>query len=242
MAILPTKQRDQIMVLVAILAIGLVGLFWYFVYDPKATDLDKLALHVDTLDDLNQKAKSEMAKGTVEQIREQARASRENLDLMRTLVPAANEVSSLIDQVSTAARRAHLDVGSLEPEPPIEGELFDTYRYRMSMNGTYHDITQMLTNIGSLNRIVTSINLRLSLAGGNLPSPPGKQMLASSFEIQTYVVRTAPKKGAAKKPATPSQAAPAAPAAPPPGATPPPPAAGTPTTKAFPKPPAGGGT
>src|ERR1035437_10750340 len=105
MAILPTKQRDQIMMLVTILAVGLVGLFWYFVYDPKSTDIDKLAAHVDTLDDMNQKAKSEMAKGTVEQIREQARASRENLDLMRTPLPAANGGSRLIHQGSTGAPR-----------------------------------------------------------------------------------------------------------------------------------------
>jgi type IV pilus assembly protein PilO len=161
MAILPTKQRDQVMVLITLLALGLIGLFWYFVYDPTSTDLDKLAVHVDSLDQMNQKAKAEMAKGTVEQIREQARESRENLDLMRTLVPAANEVPSLIDQVSTAARRAHMDVGALEPEPVIEGELFDTYRYRMRMNGSYHDVASMLTNVASLNRIVTSLNLNI---------------------------------------------------------------------------------
>jgi type IV pilus assembly protein PilO len=218
MAILPTKQRDQAMVLIAILAIAAIGLFWYFVYDPKSTDIDKLSVHVDSLDDLNQKAKSELAKGTVEQIREQARVSRENLDLMRTLVPAANEVSNLIDQVSTAARRAHLDVSNLEPEPPIEGELFDTYRYRMRINGSYHDIGEMLANIGSLNRIVSTLNLQLALAPGNVPSPPGKQMLASSFEIQTYVVRTSPRSKSAPKHV--------APGGPPPGATPPPVPAG----------------
>jgi type IV pilus assembly protein PilO len=225
MALLPTKQRDQAMVLIAILAIGAIGLFWYFVYDPKSTDIDKLSVHVDSLDDLNQKAKSELAKGTVEQIREQARASRENLDLMRTLVPAANEVSNLIDQVSTAARRAHLDVGNLEPEPPIEGELFDTYRYRMRMNGSYHDIGQMLANIGSLNRIVSTLNLSLALAPGNIQSPAGKQALASSFEIQTYVVRTAPRGKPAPKHVVPGAPAPGGP---PPGATPPPAPAGGP--------------
>jgi type IV pilus assembly protein PilO len=216
MALLPTKQRDQVMVLVTILAFGLVGLFWYFVYDPKSGELDKLSLHVDSLDDMNQKAKAEMAKGTVEQIREQAKASRENLDLMRTLVPAANEVYSLIDQVSSAARRANLDVGALEPEPPIDGELFDTFRYRMKICGSYNDLAQMLTNIGSLNRIVTSLNLQLTLPQG-CAAKPGKQVLSSSFEIQTYVVRTSPRKGAAKKPpasggATPGPTAPAAPA------------------------------
>lgn len=229
MAILPTKQRDQVMVLITILAAALVGLFWYFVYDPKTTDLDKLSMHVDSLDQLNQKAKAEMAKGTVEQVREQARVSRDNLDLMRTLVPAANEVPNLIDQVSSAARRAHLDVGTLQPEPVIEGDLFDTYRYRLRLTGTYNDIAEMLTNIGSLNRIVTSLNLQLVLPQGIVRSPAGKQLLASNFEIQTYVVRTAPK---GKPAAKPSPAAGAASA--PPGPTPP----GAPAN-ARPKPPGG---
>jgi len=229
MAILPTKQRDQIMVLITILAAALVGLFWYFVYDPKSTELSALSAHVDSLDMQNQKAKSELAKGTVEQVREQARASRANLDLMRTLVPAANEVPNLVDQVSTAARRAHLDIGTLEPEPVIEGDMFDTYRYRLRLTGAYNDIAEMLTNIGSLNRIVTALNVQLVLPQGAVVSPAGKQLLASTFEIQTYVVRTAPRvKPGAKKPAA-TAAADA-----PPGATPP----GAPAN-ARPKPPGG---
>jgi type IV pilus assembly protein PilO len=204
------------------------------VYDPKSNDLDKLALHVDSLDQLNQKAKAEMAKGTVEQVREQARASRDNLDLMRTLVPAANEVPNLIDQVSTAARRAHLDVGTLEPEPVIEGELFDTYRYRLRLTGGYNDVAEMLTNIGSLNRIVSSLNVQLLPAQGAVASPPGKQLLGATFEIQTYVVRTSPKGKAGAKPVAGTPVAAAAPAPAAPGPTPP----GAPAN-AKPKPPGG---
>ena len=63
MPLLPTKPRDQVMVLITILALGLVGLYWYFVYDPKSSDIDKLLAHVDTLDEWRQKAKTEMAKG-----------------------------------------------------------------------------------------------------------------------------------------------------------------------------------
>ncbi len=232
MALLPTKQRDQIMVLVVLLALGAIGLFWYFVYDPKSTELDRLAAHIDSLDVLNQKAKSELAKGTVEEIREEARRSRENLDLMRTLVPAVNEVSGLIDQVSTAARRAKLDVGALEPEPMIEGELFDTYRYRMRMNGAFNDVGQMLSNIGSLNRIVTVLNLALVQPTGNVVSPAGKQLLTTTFEIQTYVVRTSPRGKPKPKPAAASGGATGG--APVPGPTPPPAATGAP------KKPAGG--
>lgn len=200
MAIGPQSQRDQILTAIAIVAFALVGAYWYFVYDPNTANVDTLALHVDSLDAKNQSAKAQLAKGTTEQIRAEAASYRENLELMRTLVPAGNEVSALIEQVSTAARRAQLDLAGLEPEPMIEGEMFDTYRYKIKVNGSYHDVAQVLTNIASLNRIVAPMNLNLQIPQQNAPKAvAGKQALASVFEIQTYVVRTSPPKPKPKK-------------------------------------------
>jgi len=198
-AIGPQNQRDQILTAIAIVALALAGAYWYLVWDPKNTDVDKLAAHVDSLDVKNQQAKAQMAKGTVEQIRAEAAAYKENLSLMRTLVPAGNEVPALVEGVSTAARRAQLELAGLEPEPVIEGEMFDTYRYKIRLNGAYHDVAQVLTNIASLNRIVAPMNLTLTLPQGSPKAVPGKQLLAASFEIQTYVVRTTPPKPKAKK-------------------------------------------
>ena len=56
---------------------------------------------------------------------------------------------------------------------------------------------EILTNIGSLDRIVAPINLSLVLPQGGAPGvriPAGRQPLTATFEIQTYVVRTAPPK------------------------------------------------
>ncbi len=193
MAIGPTNQRDQILTAIAIIAFVLVGAYWYFVYDPKTTDVDKLVMHVDSLDEANQRAKSQLAKGSVAAIRAEAAAYRENLDLMRTLVPAGNEVPALLEQVSTAARRAKLDIAGVEPEPLIEGEMFDTYRYKVKLNGSYHQVGEVLSNIGSLNRIIAPLNLNLGLATTTRSAGAGKQMLSAIFEIQTYVVRTSPR-------------------------------------------------
>jgi type IV pilus assembly protein PilO len=198
-AIVPQNQRDQILTAIAIVALGLFGAYWHWVYDPKSADVGKLVAHVDSLDAANQKAKAQFAKGTVEQIRAEAAGYRENLMLMRTLVPAGNEVPALVEQVSTAARRAQLELAGLEPEPVIEGDMFDTYRYKIKLNGAYHDVAQVLTNIASLNRIVAPMNLSLQLPQGTPKAVPGKQMLASAFEIQTYVVRTTPPKPKPKK-------------------------------------------
>jgi type IV pilus assembly protein PilO len=192
-AIGPTNQRDQILTAVAVIAFALVGAYWYFVYDPKTADVDKLSAHVDSLDMANQQAKSQLAKGSVAAIRAEAAAYRENLDLMRTLVPAGNEVPALLEQVSTAARRAKLDIAGVEPEPLIEGEMFDTYRYKVKLNGSYHEVGEVLSNIGSLNRIIAPINLNLGINAQARGSSANRQVLSAIFEIQTYVVRTTPR-------------------------------------------------
>lgn len=197
MAIGPKSQRDQILTAIAILAFALVGAYWYFVYDPKTADVTKTAMHVDSLDASNQSAKATLAKGTTEQIRAEAASYRENLELMRTLVPAGNEVPALVEQVSTSARRAGLDLSAVEPQPVVEGEQFDTYHYKIAVTGGFHALGEFLTNVGSLTRIVAPVNLSLTPAANAAMSavklrPEGTAAIDSKFEIQTYVIKTAP--------------------------------------------------
>ena len=64
----------------------------------------------------------------------------------------------------------------------------------MSVRGTYQQIGDFLTNVGTLQRIVAPINVSLN------PSPrrsakdqdAASAALDARFEIQTYVARTAP--------------------------------------------------
>lgn len=198
MAGLPTSQRDQTMLAVGILMVVGAAAYWYFVDDPKNNGPDglaKTAQHVDSLNAINQKAKTQLARGSVAKVRAEADSLRRNLDLLRTLVPAANEVPALIDEVSNSARRVRLDLASIEPQPRVEGELFDTYRFRLKLNASYHDVAAVLTNIASLDRIVSPVNLALTPVPSPPGTPPDRQLLAAQFEIQTYVVHTAPPSG-----------------------------------------------
>jgi type IV pilus assembly protein PilO len=216
MAGLPTTQRDQLLFAIGFIAIIGGGAYWYFVDSPKQDELAKTQIHLDTLNAQNQRAKAQLARGTVTAVKAEAESLRANLEVLRTLVPAGNEVPALMDQISNATRRVKLELSTFDPEPPIEGELFDTYRFKVRLNAPYHDIGQVLANIASLNRVVTPINLSLQLAGATpgaaaaaAKAGPGRQMLAASFELQTYVVRTAPK-AAPKPPPKPAAAKPEA--------------------------------
>jgi type IV pilus assembly protein PilO len=198
MALLPKNQRDQVMVLLVIVAVALVGLYYAYVYSPKSDVLTELQTHVDSLDVSNQRAKAELAKGNVEELRAEAAKFQASLEVMRQLVPTSNEVPALLEQVSTAARRVGLDLATVKPQPVVEGEQFDTYRYQVAVIGDYHALGEFLANVGSLTRIVAPVNLALTpLANGAAVDQRKKaqkynnSVLDSRFELQTYVAKTA---------------------------------------------------
>jgi type IV pilus assembly protein PilO len=193
MAGLPRNQRDQLLFFLSFLGVVSAGAYWYFVFSPKQESLALVATHVDSLDAGNQRAKSQLAKGSVATIRVESQRLRASLDLMRTLVPAGNEVPALLEQVSSAARRVGLEINSIEPEPLIQGEQFDTYRYKMRALGSFHELGELLTGIASMPRIVAPLGLQLTVS--NAPAAmknasPDRVVLQAIFEIQTYAVKT----------------------------------------------------
>jgi type IV pilus assembly protein PilO len=195
MALLPTKQRDQIMVLISAVVIALTAAYFVYVWQPKSTELADLQAHVDTVEALNRKVKTELAKGSIAQLKKQAEEMSKNLEVMRNLVPTSNEVPALLEQVSTAARHAGLDLAEVLPEGVLPGDDFDTYKFRIGVTGPYHKVAALLTNVASLQRIVTPMNLQVSVATlrqtAEYKPRHDEQLLDVKFEIQTYVVRAA---------------------------------------------------
>lgn len=196
MAFPPKSQREQAMLLVSIMALSLIGLYWNYVYTPKGGELVTLTQHVDTLESRNQRARAELANGNVEAIKAEGERHARDLEVMRQLVPTGNEVPALLEQVSTAARRVGLDIATVQPEPVVEGDQFDTYRYKIAVTGGFHAVAEFLTNVGSLTRIIAPVNLALTPAanpssGAGRARPAGASALDTKFEIQTYVAKTA---------------------------------------------------
>ena len=193
MGLLPASQRDQKMLALIVVSAALAGLYFNFLWQPKSQELDVAQAHVDSLVIMNQRAKSELAQGKTQELKAEAERFAGDLEVMRRLVPTGNEVPALLEQVSTAARRVGLDIADVQPLPLLQGDQYDAYKYRLSMRGDYHQIGTLLTNIGSLQRIVAPINLTLApvqVPGGVKRSRV--QPIEARFEIQTYVARNVP--------------------------------------------------
>lgn len=188
-------QREQALTGLGFLGIAAAVAFWWFAYNPRIEQLATLSAHVDSVETLNRQARVDLTRGTAQQLEAEASTYEKNLGMMRQLVPTTNEVPALLENVSTAARRVGLDLASVEPVPVVQGEHFDTYRYKVSVMGGYHELAEFLTNVGSLDRIMAPVGIDLKQHAGDkgkVRQKPGESLLEASFQLQTYVARTTP--------------------------------------------------
>jgi type IV pilus assembly protein PilO len=201
MALLPQNPRNQKLLVVGMLAVGLAAVYQQLVWTPKNVELNAIEFRLDTLDSLNRLTKIEVAKGSATKMKIEADAFGRELEVLRRLVPTENEVPALLEGVSTAARRAGLELSDVQPDGVINGDQFDTYRYKLGVTGPWHEVAEFLGNVGSLPRIVSPINLTLAASSRQGERRPKKneQFLDARFGIQTYVAHTSVKQPTSSK-------------------------------------------
>ncbi|NUQ93969.1 MAG: type 4a pilus biogenesis protein PilO [Gemmatimonadaceae bacterium] len=206
------SERDKVLALLIVVAISAVYAFYQFRWTPVNEQLQTVQDHVDSLDVWNRKAQSETSRNNEKALLQQAARSEQSLQVMRQLVPTGNEVPTLLEQVSTAARRVGLDVGEIQPQPVTPGDQFDTYRYSLKVMGDYHALGEFLTNVGSLTRIIAPVNVKLMLppnpvAAAKLKRRKDDAIIMAQFDIQTYVAKGAAASAPAEHGAAPAAAA-----------------------------------
>lgn len=196
MALLPQNPRDRNLMVIGVMAVALAIAYQQLLWTPKRAELTALATRLDTLDSLNRLAKIEVAKGNATKLKAEADELSREIEVLRGLVPTQNEVPALLEAVSTAARRAGLELSDVQPDGgPITGDQFDAYRFRLAVTGPWHEVAVFLANVGSLPRIVSPINLVLTPSNRNGERKPkkGEQFVEAKFGIQTYVAHAAVK-------------------------------------------------
>ena len=195
MALLPTDQRSQIMLLLILVAATGGYFFWTKVQTPQSERLTAAHAEADSLQAIVEAAKRDLASGTVEDLRRRVEEYSGALALMRRLVPDRNEVPALIDDISTKAKVRGITIGKIQPLSPEPGSPFDTHRTRLEVFGHYDQIGEYIADIASLPRIVVPQDVILSSA-----SPAAQKLLGDTlgalllaeFSIRTFVKTAGP--------------------------------------------------
>jgi type IV pilus assembly protein PilO len=184
------KEKKQLMVLLMVVPVGAIALFWFLVREPKAQETADLRRQVDSLQLTVDSARRELARGSVEELRQRVADFESGLTLMRTLVPTDNEVAQLINDISDRAKLRNVYVADLSPLGTEAGGQYQVTRYRFQVLGHYDDIGAFLSDIASLRRIMVPHSLSLTLATeaqAEVVADTTGALLVGSFQLKAYV-------------------------------------------------------
>jgi type IV pilus assembly protein PilO len=202
MALLPQDKQSQVMLLITLLMGGLGWAFWNYWAGPTTRQISVTSSQIDSLQAIVDRAKQDLASGTVEDLRRKVEQYTALLSVMRRLVPDKNEVPSLIDDISTKAKLRGVTIGRIDPQNPEPGQPFDTYRYRLEILGHYDQLGEFLSDIASLPRIIVPQDVVLRQAQQQAQKFVGDtlgSLLEAQFTIRTFVKAAAPPPAPGKK-------------------------------------------
>src|SRR6266508_4538430 len=203
---IPADRQSQVMLLIIVAAATGGYFFWTGWHQPTAAKIAATRSEIDSLQLIIDRAKADIASGTVEDLRRKVEEYQALLGVMRRLVPEKNEVPALIDDISTRAKVRGVSISRLEPLTVDAGPPFDTYRYRLEILGHYDQLGEFLTDIASLPRIIVPQDVVLRGAqpqAQRVMSDTLGALLEANFQIRTFVKSAAPAAapGASGKPA-----------------------------------------
>jgi type IV pilus assembly protein PilO len=185
---LDPKLRQNL--ILGTLMVLLVGYGYYsYVYTPRAAEVQALREHLEALDTRNASARA-LTQGMGEDPEATLAAYRRQLESVEGLIPSGEELPDLLDAISMEARRSGVEISLIQPSGATEEAYYTRRVYDMAVIGRYHEITEFLTRVASLPRIVTprDVVLAPTAASANRPSVADEVRLEARFSIETYVI------------------------------------------------------
>lgn len=198
MALLDNPKATPILLL---LVVGLAGYMFYTGDVVGSVGIDGVAakrVHIqatrDTIAALEAQTdsvKRDLARGTIEDLKQRIDSYRGTLEMLRQLVPERNEVPNLLDDISTRAKIRGVNLAEVVPQPVEPGPApFNTYSYKIAVLGRYDQIGEFLADIASLRRIIVPYGITVSAAQVPQAKALGDNtgtMLEAKFQIRTFV-------------------------------------------------------
>lgn len=198
MALIPQDKQSQVFLLITVALAAAGYVFYDYWMKPTGDQITATRTQIDSLQNIIDRAKSDLASGTVEDLRRKVEQYTALLGVMRRLVPDKNEVPALIDDISTKAKVRGVTIGRIEPQAVEPGPPFDTYRYRLEIIGHFDQLGEFLSDIASLQRIIVPQDVNLKAANGQaqkLLADTTGALLEAQFMIRTFVKAAAPPPG-----------------------------------------------
>jgi Tfp pilus assembly protein PilO len=187
-ALIPQDPKQQKFAGAAVVAVILGVLFNMYWYSGQRAEVTAVQEHVADLETKNRAAQITAARGGG-QIEERLAAYERHVMVLENLIPASDEVPGLLRDITSEARRLiGSDPAQFRPEPDEPGQFYTKKAYQMQAIGDYHDVARFLASIASLERIITPVDLSLTIYDNQQGVSAAQNPVVADFRIETYVL------------------------------------------------------
>jgi type IV pilus assembly protein PilO len=155
-------------------------------YRPRAEEIRALETRLESLEFENRTARILTDQDGEEAVSRQLTTFRDQLTQVERLVPSSEEVPDLLDAIAIEAQRTGIDLALIQPVAAVAETYYTRRTYDLAVLGSYHQIGEFLTRVGSLPRIVTPVNLNIAVRDEETRN--GDPQLEARFSVETYVL------------------------------------------------------
>lgn len=183
----PSDPTQRNWMLGGIVALALIYPFMTYFVAPRDEANDAVRDRLESLQIQNRQAGVILARGGQDLENRMATYER-HVARLEELIPAQEEVPALVDDIQARARVSDVEVVGLDPEPTEPAGPYNRTGYQMTVVGDYHDVGRFLTEIATLPRIVTPVQVDMQSYSGVSQSPDMIAPVLATFRIETYVL------------------------------------------------------
>jgi type IV pilus assembly protein PilO len=187
MALIPEdpKQRNALMVGVLMLAVLYFGNT--YLITPKREALQADQTRLEQLEDNNRRAQIIATRGGRD-LEERMAVYERHVAQLEQLIPARAQVPQLLNDISMEARQTNVELNAIRPDASDPVGVYTRETFELSVIGEYHSVGRFLTNIASMPRIITPIDMDVSLQTNDQYQDSYDAPVIATFRIQTYVI------------------------------------------------------
>lgn len=185
MALLPENPRDQKRFLGLVLALAVGALFYFYVYTPRAEELDETEDRIAQLQQQNRQAEARI--GNLDEVRAELRRQEQLLSLLQDMVPPRAEVPAVYESIAQVVQTLGLELNRVSPSnpQPVEGGYYQQQIWQMEVEGGYHTVGEFLTRVASLPRIIRPVINEIRPAQR---TNTGELPVVAGFGLEMYVL------------------------------------------------------
>lgn len=183
--------KYRIPILICLIGVGIVALWYYYVYAPNIEKINQLEKKVSAKQDTLRTIQA--LKPQLHMLREELRLAEIRLDSLKSIFPDQKEIPRLLREITSVARASGITTTKFNPMPDIEKEYYVENHYNMAVSGGYHQLAEFFAFLANFTPIINLSSMNIAANPHYDPNldqmgaeENGTETIVSQFEMTTF--------------------------------------------------------